>query len=63
MPMLSCKEVSVLLSEAQERRLGRAERWSIQLHLFLCKGCNNFRAQLEFLRAAVRRYRDGGDAR
>ena len=53
----------MLLSQAQERPLGRAERWSVQLHLFLCKGCNNFRAQLEFLRAAVRRYRDGGDAR
>jgi hypothetical protein len=61
--MLTCKEASMLLSQAQERPLGRAERWSVRLHLLLCDGCNNFRAQLELLRAAVRRYRDGGDAR
>ncbi len=60
--MRSCKEISELLSQAQERPLGRAERWSVQLHLFLCKGCSNFRAQVNFLRAAVRRYRDGGGA-
>jgi len=53
----------MLLSQAQERPLGRAERWSVQVHLFLCNGCRNFRTQLEFLRAAVRRYRDGGEAR
>jgi len=53
----------MLLSQAQERPLGRAERWGVRLHLFLCKGCRNFRAQLDFLRAAVRRYRDGGETR
>lgn len=53
----------MLLSQAQERPLGRAERWSVRLHLFVCEGCRNFRVQLEFLRAAVRRYRDGDDAR
>ena len=61
--MRSCKEVSELLSQAQERPLGRAERWSVMLHLMVCKGCTNFRAQLDFLRAAVRRYRDADDAR
>ena len=53
----------MLLSQAQERPLGRAERWGVMLHLLVCKGCSNFRAQLEFLRAAVRRYRDADDAR
>ena len=59
--MRSCKEISMLLSQAQERPLGRAECWSLRLHLLLCDGCRNFRAQLGFLRAAVRRYRDNGD--
>ncbi|MEO7727027.1 MAG: zf-HC2 domain-containing protein [Burkholderiales bacterium] len=58
--MRTCKEISMLLSQAQERPLGRAERWSVRLHLLLCAGCSNFRAQLELLRAAVRHYRDGG---
>ena len=61
--MRSCKEISELLSQAQERPLGRAERFGVRLHLLICKGCSNFRSQLEFMRAAVRRYRDGGDAR
>ena len=61
--MLSCKKTSLLLSQAQERPLGRTERLALQVHLFLCTGCRNFRAQLAFLRAAVRRYRDGDDAR
>jgi hypothetical protein len=60
--MRTCKEVSELLSQAQERRLGAGERLSVRLHLLICKGCTNFRAQLQFLRTAVRRYRDSDDA-
>lgn len=61
--MRTCKEISLLLSQAQERPLGRAERWAVTLHLLICKGCSNFRAQLRFLRTAVHRYRDSDDAR
>jgi len=55
---LSCKDASALLSQAQERTLGPYERLKLRLHLGLCDGCTNFRRQLEFIRAAVRRYRD-----
>lgn len=54
--MLSCKEVSRLLSEARERRLGLRERFALRLHLMMCAGCNNFRKQLDFIDAAMRRY-------
>ena len=54
--MLTCKEVSFRLSQAQERRLSLGERVSLGLHLMLCNGCRNFRRQLEFIRAAARRY-------
>jgi hypothetical protein len=57
-PMLSCKEASMLLSQAQERDLGLKERFFLQLHLLLCDGCANFRKQLAFIRTAVRRCRD-----
>ena len=57
--MLTCKEASVLLSQAQDRRLGIAERLGLRLHLLLCDGCANFRRQLAFMRAAIRRHRDG----
>ncbi len=55
---LSCKQASVLLSQAQERRLGLLERSKLRLHLLACDGCTNFLKQLQFIRAAIRRYRD-----
>lgn len=57
--MLSCKDVSVLLSQARERRLGLWERVGLELHLMMCKGCTNFRKQLDFISAALRRYGRG----
>ena len=61
--MLSCKEVSVLLSQAQERRLGLGEWLGLKSHLMLCGGCANFRKQLDFIRAAIKRFRDGNGLR
>ena len=58
MRMLSCKEVSMLLSQSQDRSLGWLERLSLQLHLRLCDGCRNFRRQLAVIRDAVRRDRE-----
>ena len=54
--MLSCKEVTHLLSQAQDRELGFGERLSLRLHLAMCRGCSNFKQQMGFLRAACRRY-------
>lgn len=53
---LNCKEVSVLLSQAQDRPIGALERARLEAHLKLCTGCENFRQQLEFLRRAFRRH-------
>lgn len=55
---LSCLQASALMSQAQERALGPVERVRLRLHLAVCAGCANFLRQLEFIRAAVRRYRD-----
>ena len=54
----SCKDVSELLSQGQDRPLNWVERVRLRVHLLLCDSCRNFRNQLEFLRTAVRRYRD-----
>lgn len=54
--MLSCKEVTHLLSEAQDRKLTAAERVRLEMHLIMCEGCSNFRKQMNFLRAACKRY-------
>lgn len=54
--MLSCKDVTHLLSEGQDRKLSVTERMSMEMHLAMCKGCSNFRKQMSFLRTACRRY-------
>jgi len=57
--MPSCKEVSELLSQGQDRPLTAAERFGTRLHLLLCVGCRQFSQHLAILRAAVRRYIEG----
>jgi hypothetical protein len=52
--MLSCKEVTHLVSQGLDRRLGFSERLRLRIHLAICDGCTNFRKQTAFLRAAVR---------
>ncbi|HBH37279.1 MAG TPA: hypothetical protein DDX06_02720 [Curvibacter sp.] len=54
--MLSCKEVNVLLSEAQDRPLALREKLPLRLHLAMCQGCRNFEKQLDLLRQASRGY-------
>jgi len=59
--MLSCKEATRLMSEAQDRNLKAGERVSLELHLAMCKGCRNFKQQINFLREACRRYIDSDE--
>lgn len=54
--MLNCKDISRLLSESQDRKLSVSERLQLEMHLAMCKGCANFRKQMDFLREACRRY-------
>ncbi|MBX9904567.1 MAG: zf-HC2 domain-containing protein [Burkholderiales bacterium] len=54
----NCKHTSELLSQAQDRSLTLPEKLRLELHLLICERCRNFNRQLEFMRAALRRYRD-----
>jgi hypothetical protein len=54
-----CKQTSQLLSQAQDRPLGFIERLRMRLHLAICDRCRRVSKQFDFLRAAVRHYRDG----
>ena len=51
--ILTCKEVSRLVSQGLDRRLGWFERVRLRLHLAICDGCANFSRQTQFLRKAV----------
>ena len=50
--MLSCREVTELLSEERDRQLKVSERVQLRLHLAMCQGCSNFKKQLGFLHDA-----------
>jgi hypothetical protein len=55
--MFSCKDISRLVSQGQDREFGRWERWKLRLHLAACDACARFEDQMRFLREAMRRYR------
>jgi len=51
--MLSCREVTRLVSQRQDRALDFGERFALRAHFALCKGCRNIGRQIDFLRRAV----------
>ena len=55
--LLSCKDVSRLLSQAEERPMTGWQRVRVQWHLAVCRMCRAFDQQLAFMREAMRRYR------
>jgi len=52
--MLTCKHASELISQSLDRRLTMWERWSLKLHLLICRFCKRFANQLMQLKLAVR---------
>ena len=54
----TCREASEVLSLAQDRPLTVREKLIVYVHLPICQGCRNFKAQLDFIRRAVRAYLD-----
>lgn len=56
--MPTCKDVSILVSDAQDRRLTARECFQVRLHLLICIACRNFAQQLRLLRGAARQHHD-----
>ena len=52
--MLSCREVTRLVSESLDRELPLRQRMSTKMHLMMCKLCSRYNNQLAGLREAVR---------
>lgn len=52
--MLSCKEVTQLVSESLDRDLRVYQRMSMRVHFLMCKFCSRYRKQLFILRDAIR---------
>lgn len=47
--MLNCKETSLLVSQARDRRLNWSERLGVRLHLWICAQCRRYERQLNWL--------------
>lgn len=60
--MLSCKEVSGLVSLSLDRPLPIGKRLAVRMHLMICKLCSRYRRQLLFLRQAARHLPEHLDA-
>ncbi len=54
--MLSCEEVSILVSESLDHKLPLGKRVNLWLHLFMCRLCRWFRKDLRHLEKVTRRY-------
>lgn len=59
--MLSCREVTRLVSQGLDRRLGFGEWIALRVHFRICEGCRNVNDQIDFLRRAVRRLGESGE--
>jgi hypothetical protein len=56
--LVSCKEVSRLVSQSEDRTLPWWTAFRLRMHLAACVACARFEAQVRFLRRAMRAYRD-----
>ena len=52
--MLSCREVTQLVSESLDRRLSLRQRVSMKMHLMMCRLCSRYNKQLAGLRDTFR---------
>ena len=53
--MLSCKDVTRLISESMDHSLPFGKRVGVRLHLLICKFCARYERQLLLIRETVRR--------
>ena len=53
----TCRDVTRLLLESQDRPLQPLEAVSLRLHWLACAGCRRFRDQQRVMRAALARWR------
>lgn len=53
--MLSCKDVTRLISESMDTSLPVGKRIGMRLHLLICKFCSRYERQLLLIRETVRR--------
>lgn len=48
--MMSCKQMTYLISQQLDRKLNTSERIELRLHTMMCTDCRNFDDNVAFLR-------------
>ena len=51
--MFKCKQASQLVSRALDKKLSMRERFTLKLHLLMCKHCSRVSQQLNTLNVAI----------
>ncbi|MFO1315278.1 MAG: zf-HC2 domain-containing protein [Burkholderiales bacterium] len=55
--LVSCRDVTHLISQREDRTLTSFERIKLEWHLAVCKACMAVEKQFRFMHEAMRRYR------
>jgi hypothetical protein len=53
----SCREVTRLVLESEDRELTTTENLALQMHWRICDACRKFRDQAQWMRQAMLRWR------
>lgn len=53
----TCREVTRIVIEREERRLSLSERLTVRFHMLICAACPRFERQLALMRRASARWR------
>ena len=59
--MLSCKDVTRLLSQSMDASLPVGKRIGVRYHLLICRFCEMYRRQLLLIRKAARHLAEAAD--
>ena len=52
--MLTCKEITELVSKEVDDSLSLKERLDMGMHIMMCGACRNYRSNIRFLRRACK---------
>ena len=53
----TCREVTQLVLQGEDRRLSLGERMVVRLHMLVCAACPRFEQQVRLMREASARWR------
>lgn len=57
----TCREVTQLVLQGQDRDLKVGERLGVYMHMLVCQACPKFRQQVVFMRQAMGRWKQYGE--